>query len=223
MARPSVAVASSATAQRPGPPWPVRANSKPAGAAPTVILSMAIMMAPVWEKPAEPAHARAHASVVAARICLIEGKSSGLLPSTRNLLDERVLRSAWTVCRLMGSLRFPIGSKLVRLHPRRNPSAARCLRIAEQRAAEFRHHHAGRLQFRHCRAGGLTSDRPGARASTVRSPHRPWRAIAGAVSCERQAADEALRYRAGRLAKATAAYFKRLADGGERLHPCALV
>jgi len=69
----------------------------------------------------------------------------------------------------------------------------------------------------------LTSDRPGARASTVRSPHRPWRAIADAVSCERQAADEALRYRAGRLAKATAAYFKRLADGGERLHPCALV
>ena len=107
MARPSVAVVSATTAQRAGPPWPVRANSKPAGAAPTVILSMAIMMAPVWEKPAEPAHARAQASATAVRICLIERKSRGLLPSTRNLLGERVLRSAWTVCRLMGSSAFP--------------------------------------------------------------------------------------------------------------------
>jgi hypothetical protein len=69
---------------------------------------MAIMMAPVWEKPAEPAHARAHASAMVAEIRLIEGKSSDLPSSTRNLLGERVLRSTWTVCRLMGSLRIPI-------------------------------------------------------------------------------------------------------------------
>src|SRR4051812_49743857 len=61
MARSPDAVGSVDTVHCAGPPWPVRANSKPAGAAPAVIFSMAIMMAPAWVRPAVPAHAIAPA------------------------------------------------------------------------------------------------------------------------------------------------------------------
>src|SRR6267378_1145559 len=74
MASPAAADASAATAHCPGPPWPVRANSKSAGAAPAAILSMAIMMAPVWAKLAGPAHATPQARTVAARMRLIDAK-----------------------------------------------------------------------------------------------------------------------------------------------------
>src|SRR5882724_6069974 len=68
MATPAAAKVSDVTVHCAGPPWPVRANSKPVGAAPGVILSIAIMMAPVSARPPDAAHAKAHARAVAARM-----------------------------------------------------------------------------------------------------------------------------------------------------------
>jgi hypothetical protein len=39
----------------------------------------------------------AHAAYAAIKIDLVDGKIRNLLPSMRNLLDKRVLRSTWTV------------------------------------------------------------------------------------------------------------------------------
>jgi hypothetical protein len=46
--------------------------------------------------PADAAHANAHAASAAVTTSLFDRKIEGLLPSMRNLLDTRVLRSAWT-------------------------------------------------------------------------------------------------------------------------------
>src|SRR5260370_36115487 len=89
MARPAAADMSDVTVHCAGPARPVRANSKSVGAAPGVILSMAIMMAPVSARPADAAHAKAHARAVAARMRLIDRKLRGLVPSTGNLLGRR--------------------------------------------------------------------------------------------------------------------------------------
>src|SRR6476660_3292060 len=88
MARPPDAVASAATVHCAGPPWPVRANSKSAGAAPTVIFSMAIMMTPVWVRPAVPKHAVALTRAAAAKVRLVGMKVKSLLLSIRNLLSS---------------------------------------------------------------------------------------------------------------------------------------
>src|SRR5882724_13076425 len=86
MARPAAANVSDVTVHCAGPPLPVRANSKSVGAAPGVILSMAIMMAPVSARPADAAHAKAHARTVAARMRLIDRKLRDFVPSTGDLL-----------------------------------------------------------------------------------------------------------------------------------------
>jgi hypothetical protein len=44
------------------------------------------MMAPVSAKPADPAYAMAHARAVAARIGLIDAKSSGLVLPTEDFI-----------------------------------------------------------------------------------------------------------------------------------------
>jgi hypothetical protein len=46
--------------------------------------------------PADGAHANAHAASAAAVTSMVDGKIENLLPSTRKLLEDRVLRSAWT-------------------------------------------------------------------------------------------------------------------------------
>jgi len=46
--------------------------------------------------PADAAHTNAHAAIAAVMTDLCVGKIESLLPSMRNLLDTRVLRSAWT-------------------------------------------------------------------------------------------------------------------------------
>src|SRR5713226_391434 len=89
MARPTAADVSDVTVHCAGPPWPVRANSKSVGAAPGVILSMAIMMAPVSAKPADAAHAMAQARAVAARMRLIDGKLRRFIPSMADLRGRR--------------------------------------------------------------------------------------------------------------------------------------
>src|SRR6266849_10628893 len=89
MARPTAADVSDVTVHCAGAPLPVRANSKSVGAAPGVILSMAIMMAPVSARPADAAQAKAHARAVAARLRLIDRKLRGFALSTGNLLGKR--------------------------------------------------------------------------------------------------------------------------------------
>src|ERR1041385_8396480 len=87
MARPPDAVVSAATLPWAGPPWPVRANSKSAGAAPTVILSRAIMMTPVWVRPAVVAQAMAPATA-AAKMGLLGKDVKSLRWFTCNLLMQ---------------------------------------------------------------------------------------------------------------------------------------
>src|SRR5258707_11036377 len=89
MARPTAADASDVTVHCAGPPRPVRANSKSVGAAPGVILLMAIMMAPVSARPADASHTNAHARAVTARMRSIDRKLRGLVPSTGRLLGRR--------------------------------------------------------------------------------------------------------------------------------------
>src|SRR5260370_20624157 len=105
MTSPTAADGSDVTAHRAGPPWPVRATSKSAGSAPSVILSISIMMAPVSVRPAtDPAHVMAHARAAKARIRLIDLKLSGLIASTGDLLGRR---RAWTVRPSDGESAFP--------------------------------------------------------------------------------------------------------------------
>src|SRR5258708_35335143 len=89
MARPTTADVSDVTVHCAGPPRPVRANSKSVGAAPGLILSMAIMMAPVSARPADASHTKAHARAVAARMRSIDRKLRGLVQSTGDLLARR--------------------------------------------------------------------------------------------------------------------------------------
>src|SRR6202048_1690061 len=94
MASPTAADESAATAHRAGPPRPVRAKSKSAGSAPSVLLSISILIAPVSVEPAtDPAQAMAHARVAAAKMRLIDAKLSGLIPSTGDLLGRRRART----------------------------------------------------------------------------------------------------------------------------------
>src|SRR5258706_12337493 len=86
MASPAAADGSDVTAHRAGTPWPVRAKSKSAGSAPSVILSISIMMAPASVKPAtDPAHMIAHARAAAGRMGLIDVKLRGLVARGRSL------------------------------------------------------------------------------------------------------------------------------------------
>src|SRR5258708_39012687 len=87
-ARSGAADVSDVTVHCAGAPLPVRANSKSVGAAPGVILSMAIMMAPVSARPADAAHAKAHARAVAARMRLIDPKLRRFIPSMGDLLGR---------------------------------------------------------------------------------------------------------------------------------------
>lgn len=62
-------------------------------------------MAPVSARPADAAHAKAHARTVAARMRLIDRKSRRLVPSMRGLLLEAQELERFD--RLTGSLHFP--------------------------------------------------------------------------------------------------------------------
>ncbi len=50
----------------------------------------------IRSKRVTPAHANAHIVIAAVMTSMIDGRSETLRPSMRNLLDTRVLRSAWT-------------------------------------------------------------------------------------------------------------------------------
>jgi hypothetical protein len=85
IARAALAVESSTTVHRLGPPWPVRANSKSPGGAPTVIVATGIMIASVSASAGSPAQASVHAARTIGRM---KGEDRGcVLPSKRNLLD----------------------------------------------------------------------------------------------------------------------------------------
>src|SRR3954452_9536671 len=92
MARSPDAVGSVDTVHCAGPPWPVRANSKPAGAAPAIIFSMGIMMAPAWDWAAGPAHAIAPAKAAGAKMRLIDSDVESLLPFICTLPMQRCCR-----------------------------------------------------------------------------------------------------------------------------------
>src|SRR6476469_5766624 len=103
MARLLAAVASSTTTHWPMAPWPVRANWKSAGAAPTVIWSIAIMIAPGCER----AGGVAQASTQAATMPSMRTRMVGRLPSMRNRLDRSSVAQFLDDDRLTGRLQVP--------------------------------------------------------------------------------------------------------------------
>src|SRR5882762_3699822 len=114
---------------------------------------MAIMMAPVSASARGPADASKDAARTMLRTESMRLKNFGPLPSMRNPSTRRVVRRAWTVGRLTGSLPFPRPCKLVQTPgfskrhshdgqltlPRRSTRAAK---FAGSPASEQSAHHA---------------------------------------------------------------------------------
>ena len=119
IARPVNEVSSLTTVHFPGPPRPVRANLKSAGAAPTSMFAMATTDAADCDRPSAPDVTRT--PVTSRATNSRSGKGFGLFPCMRNLLERSsVAQSLDGIGRLAGSLRFPVGGKLCRPAPRRN-------------------------------------------------------------------------------------------------------
>src|SRR5258708_171492 len=107
MARSLSAPRSAATTHVPRDPWPVRANSKSGGVAPTAMVPIGTRIASDCAIPDELAQAAAQAKT-AIRINDFKENDKSFIPSMRNLLDKRVSRRAWTADRLTGGLHDPV-------------------------------------------------------------------------------------------------------------------
>jgi hypothetical protein len=108
-------------------------------------------------------HASKDAAIIMLRTESMRLKNFGPLPSMRNPSTRRVVRRAWTVGRLTGSLPFPRPCKLIQdpgfskrhshdgrfTPPRRSPSAIKICRITCVRTGRPPRRRSGRLDRRH--------------------------------------------------------------------------